>query len=282
MKNLLSKISETPNNVSLRETFKSSFDGVSILISQPKYFILSMILSTFILISFLVPIAAFIAIPGAISVFIAIVFSYANNEELKLYRVLQIMNYKYPFKISTFACLVIVPAAIILGVGMYNYSNVSITPENILKISPSVVYLIIATTMFTLAWGVSFFSANCFALQNNASMISVCTDAIEQVIKNPLNMFVMCITWFMSIMFFYFLVACTFLVLSMFAGNLNAWVYTILCYLIAFFYSSLFISFYFMNLAVYSYKMFAINFNDEDDTDVDNSSDSFENLENKE
>jgi TRAP-type C4-dicarboxylate transport system permease small subunit len=142
-----------------------------------------MILSTFILISFLVPIAAFIAIPGAISVFIAIVFSYVNNEELKLYRVLQIMNYKYPFKISTFACLVIVPAAIILGIGMYTYSNVSISPENILKISPSVVYLIIATTMFTLAWGVSFFSANCFALQNDASMISVCTDAIEQVIK---------------------------------------------------------------------------------------------------
>jgi hypothetical protein len=37
-----------------------------------------------------------------------------------------------------------------------------------------------------------------------------------------------------------------------------------------------------MNLAVYTYKMFALIFNDEDDTDVDNSSDSFENLENKE
>lgn len=275
MKNLLSKISTTPKSVSLRETFKSSFDGVSILISQPKFFILSIILSTFILISFLVPIAAFIAIPGVISVFIAIVFSYVNNEDLKLYRILQIMNYKYPFKISTFACLVIVPAVIILGIGMYTYSNVSISPENILKISPSVVYLIIATTMFTLAWGVAYFSANCFALQNDASMISVCTDAIEQVIKKPLNMFVMCITWFMSIMFFYFLVACTFLVLSMFAPSLNVWVYTILCYVIAFFYSALFISFYFMNLAVYTYKMFAVNFNDHDDSELD-SSDSHE------
>ena len=64
MKNLLSKISTTPNSVSLRETFKSSFDGVSILISQPKFFILSMILSTFILISPMKTAICWIGKPG--------------------------------------------------------------------------------------------------------------------------------------------------------------------------------------------------------------------------
>lgn len=252
MKEFIQQIEE-PHSINAHSVFMSSFQALGLMFSEPRQFLLLMLLSAGIIFSAAIPLLMFFTVPAFITGIATIVIMNIKGKYLGIKDLLRYMNIKLGVKVSSFACLILLPLALIIGSVSNLYYH--LPTEGVKHFDAMSFYFLFAALFISLLWGNVIINANILSMRNNGGLLSSIVESIEALIKNPVMMFIECMNWFLSLAFLYFVIFSGIIVIQLLT-NAAGYIYTlVLTYLYIFTVITLFFLWYLVNLTIISYQM---------------------------
>lgn len=249
--------SQAPQQLNMRDIFLSTFQAATILFSSPKKFLMCIAISLLVVISFFIPIAAIIAIPGALIAYLAILVSYIRKEKYSGFQLLSYVNHRYPKRIAISAALLLIPYLLIFAIAAYVNSYLPL-PENT-RIPNSAIWSIFGSAIFILVWGLVFAHANVVALAEKSTIVTCIVEAVEHTFKNVIALFILSVNWLMGLAFFFFIAQILVIVVSQYFNSYGPQISMLAslgCFLLVL---SVANTFFMMNLVVIAYQKYAPN-----------------------